>query len=614
MVKLSYNLIINAKQGVCESLLKLASSITTQNYVLPALEAALVHLCIEDIRSPDYNLDGFPEKLRRVYAAIDCVAGVSRASRAPHPLKDATVMQIFDHVEDILFWIQTLLAKYEIHSQGSYNCVEFCMLFSTHIGDIVSLDPSIEAATFTSPKWINIVLRFWSIGLTFPTYHDLKESAVTSLMWKFMQHTDGLLILSESLTGNPKRLRQFCSDLLKRIKLTSKLLVYGVSVETVKDEHLLIKSITEKLQNFLVIEAALLNHGCLRHRMLELKTFKSLSPGHNILFTSFMSVHATTSSHQQLQSSIQIVEGGFVSAFFNGIQEEATWIYQLPRDLTLPMLRFLGTMSCYPRCMKALLPAVTSLPEISSNVFCEEHQELLHNCALFLALFRRRFTLYIDFMLSGMPQGRNVALQMVLDHARSASPLHIAQKRAKQMTGGNGTGNSAHPWRGSVLVGIFGFVVAGVFFDIPFFSPAFKVNHGVKYSQRTKEYQLLLVRESFASRIEEYQALISSHPSGLPPSSFIVILKAFHNPEQTLSIQLWEEWKVSRERALCEAMDDTADKLVEQFRTGSSTSTRLVEATFYWEALEIYLLVEITLPQSDVDSAVEIVRHVVRIV
>ncbi|KAH6902262.1 hypothetical protein BKA70DRAFT_1568044 [Coprinopsis sp. MPI-PUGE-AT-0042] len=604
MVKLSYDLISDAKHGGFNALAEVASAITARNYVLPALDAALRHMHLEDIHAPEYDLDGHHERLTRAYAAMGCVSAAARAARAPHRLKDATVLRILDHIEGILSWTQVLLNKYETDPEESHKCAEFCIRFSIHIHEIACLDRSIEACMFTSPRWINIILRFWSTGVTCPTalQQELEESPVTALMRKFTRHPDGLFVLKETLTGSPKQMRQFCSDFAKRIQLTSKLLESGVPVEAVNSEHRLFRGIYEDLQSTPSIDAALLKHACLRHRVLMLNTF-GVRTGRNVLHMAIIFAHSSASSYQQIRSATQIVEGGFVSMFFAGLQDGSAWDSQVDRKVTFPMLKFLVHMTCYPRFMDAFLPAFKSLPQMSTNGSSKEHQEVIDNWALCFPVLRKRCELYKGFLSSGVSSRGTCSNFEHPDKERGISN-GVKFCSACNSVSYCSKGCQAEDWNKRHRHEC-AFMARS--------SLGLKLNRYATYSQRSKEFQLVLLRDSFICRIKEYEALVAGHPSNLPPRSFIASLKSFHTPEQTLSIQLIEDWKVSRAPAECEAMDERADELVEQFKTGSSTTTRLVEATFRWETLDICLLVEVALPEPNLGLSAQILRHVVRI-
>ncbi|KAH6902251.1 hypothetical protein BKA70DRAFT_1435410 [Coprinopsis sp. MPI-PUGE-AT-0042] len=238
----------------------------------------------------------------------------------------------------------------------------------------------------------------------------------------------------------PKEAARFFSNFVKRTQLTSKLLECGASAETVRAQHILLKKFYESRQNSTVIEAALLEHASLRHRMLELNAFGLRPTGLSVLFMAFLFVHSTASSHHQIRSAAQLVEGGFVSLFFSGLQAKG-WEPQKARSATLTMLRFLGTMSCYPRFMDAFLPAITSLPATPLTVFNEQNQELIDNWHLFLPMFRRRCALYKAFQQSSGETCNN------FDHFdRQRDSL----SRVKLKTGPSDTTMSAHLWRTSI--------------------------------------------------------------------------------------------------------------------------------------------------------------------
>ncbi|KAH6902249.1 hypothetical protein BKA70DRAFT_1435406 [Coprinopsis sp. MPI-PUGE-AT-0042] len=565
-------LIRRAKQGVCESLVELASEITTQNYVLPALDAVLPYVQIEDIRSPDYNYHGYDQRLKRAVGAIGCITEVAKASKTPHRLKEPTVVRVLDHVEGILFWIQTLLINSETRQDKSHSSeANYCITFSMQIYKIVGLDPAIEAACFSSLTWIDIILRLWATEVVcFLQKHlDLQESAVVFLMWQTMQQPEGFLLLKENLAESPKQLRQFCADFVKRIRLSSNLLEASISIEVFKAEQELLRRIYGRLQDSPVIEEALLKHGCLRYRTLALSALSQHMGGYDVFLLSIMLKDSATASCQHVRAATQIVEGGFLATLFRGLHEDAGWALEA-KMITIPqMLRYLGTMSCYPHFLKAFAPAIASLPEMASNVDDQEHPEVLDYWVSFLSLFRRRCTLY--------KRSLNLQRRAICDNIEHFEKEQDVLNHVKSCSGCDfvtycSTICQREDWSNQHREE----------YSMNLVRKAFKLKHNVAYSQGSKYFQLLLIEDSFASLMEEYNTLMESHPSNLPPRSFIIILSSFEDPGQTLGIKLWDDWKDSRAPSECEALDHRADKLVEYFRGRSSTSMRLVEATFGW--------------------------------
>ncbi|KAH6880292.1 hypothetical protein BKA70DRAFT_1238864 [Coprinopsis sp. MPI-PUGE-AT-0042] len=510
------------KQGVPARLYELGTAITARNYTLPVLDAAFLHLYVEDAWYSRTNQKDLEERLQLAFSAIGCVSQVTRALQHSHPLKGKTVTRLFDHAEGVIFWANILLANCQLLPNAYHDgSAEFCMMFAGYLKVIVDFDSSIRTAIFSSPRYPDVILWLWSTGMVIPTtnYRDIGESLVVTLMSMLLEHPNGRLLITERLATN------------------ANVLDHGASMATITKTHGILLTIYGALQSSPPICAALLQRNCLRGWMLELTALEGHGATKELFCLCLLFLDSASHSLQPLTSMSQFLEGGALSVVQKGLENDSVMRMmvddQHKRRIFKIIMGSLGVISCYPRVMTALGPSLMTLPDLCFKATGTMYQEVIDTWNFIRTFWKAQCALFKRTMGPGVTAQRpcdnfqrcaqvgpkhNITGQKVFNVPKACSGCKMVwyccvecQKEDWKEGHRNECNQMDYSW---------------------------KANEGLRYLQTTKKFHVAIARESFVSRFSRCEEVISRHHSMIHPNDIIVVLNLPNEPK----VELLDDW------------------------------------------------------------------------
>ncbi|KAH6885562.1 hypothetical protein BKA70DRAFT_1466017 [Coprinopsis sp. MPI-PUGE-AT-0042] len=371
MSNLFHQTIQRARAGSGKCLEELSLTLTTENYTLAVLDAALENLHLEDLpkRQP---LSLVYDRLQRALSAVGLVYCCLARCAKKTTLAASTTSRIQEHFEGLREWMSLTIKG--IGDNFAYTIVASLIL------EMGIHDDSLYAMVYSSPRILNLTLKLWHreppIGDHVLDY--LAERSVpppTLLIDAFLTHQEGSQIFCDIVASSKRQLSTFLDVLLLKVKHLTSLLQqrstnFGICYKNAHTLTLIFNRVDRQAVSHRMKRCA-----CLKALVDLTSIFASrISPSADLLeSSSYLLQIAKCNRRLDL-----IIDSGLLEGLVK-LYPDCDWGDEGSQHSGKRILTVLASSACYPRVLKSLAN-VTSRTRVLLVELSVEAESNLWSC------------------------------------------------------------------------------------------------------------------------------------------------------------------------------------------------------------------------------------------
>ncbi|KAH6905737.1 hypothetical protein BKA70DRAFT_1225442 [Coprinopsis sp. MPI-PUGE-AT-0042] len=352
MPKLPHQLIPRARAGKPEDLDELSGLLTTENYTLAALDAALGRL---DPKGFPIHLPRITDRssfLDRIIAVLNVVSSsFSRCCRTPE-LKAATSSRLQAHLDGLLSGMSLILKH--VGTRFVYRLVEDTLF------DMTFLDDELSSLVYSSSQAVILILKLWQYKPNIPdeTSDYLNGRLVpysSALVNNCLIHLEGEQTFGDIILSSRRRLSTFLDVLLFKLKRLGNLVEPVTRKGGLLHEH---------------VELLTVSFIKLQRRVTSLREKQSLCLHEMAVITSLLAPPLTPKdwfldnwvlilrTAGATRNLTAILNSGLIEAVVTAFPS-CNWKGEAQIHQGKHILALLASSACYPRVLKAETRPVT---------------------------------------------------------------------------------------------------------------------------------------------------------------------------------------------------------------------------------------------------------------
>ncbi|KAH6867344.1 hypothetical protein BKA70DRAFT_1414794 [Coprinopsis sp. MPI-PUGE-AT-0042] len=211
MSKLSTRLIQRARAGSPAHLQELSRCLTTENYTVAALDAALAQLNVNGCSKHPSLITSDMVLFHRIILAIHLVDMSIGACHSTTELKAATLSRLQENLDGLVAWMSLILDQ-----MGTFKA--YIGVGSTLL-HLICLDDQLGLCVFSLPEAAALILKLWFYE---PTVNDeasdLWIPPAIALVHNWLLHADAKELIYDIILRSKRQLSTFLDALLFRIR------------------------------------------------------------------------------------------------------------------------------------------------------------------------------------------------------------------------------------------------------------------------------------------------------------------------------------------------------------------------------------------------------------
>ncbi|KAH6887272.1 hypothetical protein BKA70DRAFT_1462068 [Coprinopsis sp. MPI-PUGE-AT-0042] len=544
---------MKARSGSPEDLEELAKLLTTENYTLAALDAALAQLDIDDIGNCPSPITSDLPFLRRIISAIEIVDQSLRLCRQTTELKAETSLRVQEHLDSLIAWMSFTITQIRRHRV--YSSVGVTLLH------LVASDDELRSSVFSSPAAANLILTLWRYEPP-----DINDESPESL--------EGNQIFCDTVLSSRRQLSVFLDAFLVKLRLLLDLFHPITQQGRILDKHAdSLTAIFLHLERRTVLLEAK-RYLCLKELAAVTSIFlPPLIPRNSFLGNSLLIFHFSRSRRR----FSPVVESGLLEALVN-VFPTCDWGGEAQICRGELIIALLASTACHPRGLKEISGVTLRLLERS-----ELHTEnnpwycLATSVEQKLAVFS---SLSLDILTCD-----NGTCPCTVSVPSSHPPVKVCS--GCQFMTYCSTSCQKSDW------------TARHRFECAELRYVTQSRHNaLRVSQRTKAFYLSLATEIFND--VKFQELCESQTRSakrlnLDGNDLIITHDMTYQdfPKKTLGIRSWDEWHARTKPCLCSTTQSRLSSFVQEIRSrDKSGRISALDLKLEWNSEHyLYLLV-----------------------
>ncbi|KAH6908604.1 hypothetical protein BKA70DRAFT_1481870 [Coprinopsis sp. MPI-PUGE-AT-0042] len=346
MSKLSAQTIQLARAGSRKCLDELAARLTTENYSLAVLDAALENLKLEDV-SKGCTLSLTQNCLQRSLSAVDLVYNCLAQCGRQGALAATTASRIQKHFDAILAWISLII-------KGAGDLKAFTSVTGL-ISRIGLHDDSLALMIYSSPRALDLILTLWKhepeiTERLFGYLAAWNDPPATKVGDHYLSHQEGAQTFSTVVVSSRRRLSPFLDTLIFKLKHFSGLVqkrskTSSVPYETVRTLTGIFVQVDQQAVSLRAKRSA-----CLK----ELAALTSLFASRMLPSSSFLNSVAWIIQIAKSNRNLDlIVDSGLLEGLVK-LYPDCNWGDKEGHHHGYYILTALASAACYPQVLKSL--------------------------------------------------------------------------------------------------------------------------------------------------------------------------------------------------------------------------------------------------------------------